>query len=53
MRLYPRISHNTGLRAPREVLDKEGRKSNATKNEVKMAGFVLKNNFFEFNNKIK
>ena len=53
MRLYPSISHNTDLRAPREVLDKEVRKSNATKNQDKMAGFVLKNNFFEFNNKIE
>ena len=51
--LYPSISHNVGLRALKEALDKREQKKSPTKDLVQMADFVLKNNFFEFNNQIK
>ena len=51
--LYPRIPHEAGLRALREALDKQDKKCIPTEDLVKMAEFVLKNNFFEFNSKIK
>ena len=37
----------------REALDKQGKKSIPIEDLVKMAEFLLKNNFFEFNTKIK
>ena len=51
--LYPSIPHEAGLRALREALDKQDKKCIPTEDLVKMAEFVLKNNFFEFNSKIK
>ena len=51
--LYPSIPHEAGLRALRETLDKQDKKCIPTEDLVKMAEFVLKNNFFEFNCKIK
>ena len=51
--LSPSISHETGLRALREALDKQDKKCIPTGDLVKMAELVLKNNFFEFNSKIK
>ena len=51
--LYPSIPHNEGL----EVLEKQLRnfykKSVPTEDLVKMAEFVLKNNYFEFNSNVK
>ena len=46
--LYPGIPHEAGLSALREALDKKTRKEIPTENLIKMAKFVLKNNFFEF-----
>ena len=43
--LCPSISHEAGLSAFREALDKRTRKEIPTENLVKMAEFVLKNNF--------
>ena len=51
--LYPSIPHNVGLRALKEALDKQEQKKIATEDLVQMTDFVLKNNFFEFNNQIK
>ena len=48
--LYPSISHNVGLRALKEALDKREQKKIPTENLVQIAEFVLKNDFFEFNN---
>ena len=44
--LYPSIPHEAGLSAIREALDKRTRKKIPTENLIKMAEFVLKNNFF-------
>ena len=49
--LYPSIPHEAGLRALREALDKKDKKCIPTEDLVKMAEFMLKNNFFEFNSK--
>ena len=51
--LYPNIPHEVGLRALREALDKRDEKTIPTEELLKMAVFVLKNNYFEFGNKIK
>ena len=51
--LYPSIPHEAGLRALREALDKQEIKCIPTEDLVKMAEFVLKSNYFEFNSKIK
>ena len=50
--LYPSIPHEAGLRALREALDKQDKKCILTKDLVKMAEFVLKNNFFELTVKL-
>ena len=51
--LYTSIPHDVGLKALREVLEKREQKKIPTEELVKMAQFVLKNNFFEFNCQIK
>ena len=51
--LYPSIPHETRLKALKEVLDKREEKKISTEDLVKMAEFVLKNNYFEFNGKVK
>ena len=51
--LYPSMPHEAGLRALREASDKQDKKSIPTEDLIKTAEFVLKNNFFEFNSKIK
>ena len=50
--LYPGIPHEAGLSALRETLDKRTRKEIPTENLIKMAEFVLKNNFFEFDTNV-
>ena len=47
--LYTRISHKAGLRALKEVLDRWEEKKISTEDLVKIAEFVLQNNYFEFN----
>ena len=47
--LYPNIPHGVGLRALKEVLDLREEKKISTKDPIKMAEFVLKNSYFEFN----
>ena len=51
--LYPSISHEVGLRALREALNKKDKKTIPTEELLKMVEFALKNNYFEFGNKIK
>ena len=48
--LYPSIPHETGLQALEEALENRNHKQISTDKLVKMAQFVLKNNFYEFNN---
>ena len=50
--LYPTIPHQTGLEALREVLDKRETHRVPTSKLVKMAEFVLKNNYFQFSDKV-
>ena len=49
VRLYPCISYQTGLIAHKEPLDNRLLKKILTDGLIKMAEFVLSNNFFEFN----
>ena len=51
--LYPSIPHNVGLEALRRTLDDRVNKKIGTEDLIKMAEFVLKNNYFEFNGKVK
>ena len=51
--LYPSIPHSDGLEALSVKLEERVDKSIATEDLLQMAKFVLKNNFFEFNSKIK
>ena len=47
--LYPSIPHQAGLTAFKEALDQTLLKKIPTDDLIKMAEFVLSNNFFEFN----
>ena len=49
----PSIPHKAGSRALRKALEKQNKKSIPTNDLVKKEEIVLKNNFFEFNSKIK
>ena len=51
--LYPSISRDAGPEALRRMLDDQVNKKNGTEDLTKMAEFVLKNNYFEFNGKAK
>ena len=51
--LYPSILHELGLRASKETLDKRDYIQISTSDLVKMAKFVLQNNYFEFNGETK
>ena len=53
MGLYPSIPHEAGVKALREVLDKREKHSTPKSELIRMADFVLKNNYFEFNGQIK
>ena len=53
MGLYPSIPNNVGLKALKQALDKREQKKIPTEALLKMAEFVLKSNFFEFNGNIK
>ena len=50
--LYPSIPHNTGLKALKDALDCGQNKEIPTDMLVKMAEFVLTNNYFEFGRKV-
>ena len=51
--LYPSIPHEAGLKALEKSLNDCTNKKVSTEDLVKMAKFVLKNNYFEFNGKVK
>ena len=51
--LYPSIPYEAGLKALREVLDKRKQHTIPTSELIRMADFVLKNNYFKFNGQIK
>ena len=53
VRLYPSIPHEAGLKAVEKALNSRTNKKVSTEDLVKMAKFVLKNNCFEFNGKVK
>ena len=46
--LYPSIPDEAGLKSLKEALDKRENRNIATNNLIKIAEFVLKNNYFEF-----
>ena len=50
--IYPSIPHNEGILALKRKFEEQTSKI-PTNNLVKLAEFVLKNNFFELNNEIK
>ena len=50
--LFPCISHEAGLSALREALGTRTCKEIPTESLIKMAEFVLKNNFFEFDTNV-
>ena len=51
--LYPNIPHNAGLKTVSNMLDAREHKTVSTVDIVKMARFVLGNNYFEFNGHVK
>ena len=51
--LYPSISHETGLEVLRKRLSERDSLKVPTEDIVRMADFVLKDNFFEFNGEVK
>ena len=51
--LYPSIRHKEGILALKSKLEQKTSSKIPTSDLVKLAEFVLKNNFFEFNNKFK
>ena len=51
--LYPRMSHEAGLESVQKRLSERDSPKVHTEDIERMAGFVLKNNFFEFNGEIK
>ena len=51
--LYPSIPHEVGLKTLKETLDKRENRNIATNDLIKMAEFVLKNNYFDFNGQVK
>ena len=51
--LYPIIPHQAGLETLKKALDERENKFISTNDLVNMAEFVLKNNYFQFNGKVK
>ena len=51
--LYPSIPHNEGILALKQKLEEQPSTKIPTNDLVKLAEFVLKNNLFEFNDKVK
>ena len=53
MGLYPSIPHEAGFKSLRKVLDKSEKHTAPTSELLRMADFVRKINYFEFNGQIK
>ena len=51
--LYPSMPHEAGLKTLKEVLDKREQHTIPGSELLRIADFVLKNNYFEFNGQIK
>ena len=51
--LYPSIPHEAGLKALRKVFDRKEQHTILTSELIRIADFVLKNNYLEFNGQIK
>ena len=51
--LYPSIPHEAGLKALKNALDNRENKSISTEDLIKMARFILQNNYFELNGIVK
>ena len=51
--LYPSIPHDAGPEVIRKALDNWENKKISTDDLTKIAKFVLKNNYFELNRKVK
>ena len=51
--LHPSIPHDAGLKALYEKLEERSDKKVPSADLVEMAEFVLKNNFFEFDSRVK
>ena len=51
--LYPSFPHEAGLQALKKVSERRKDKKISTNDLVKMAAFVFKNNYFEFNGEVK
>ena len=51
--LYPSIPHELALEVLEEALEKRESKQISTDNVIKLAKFVLQNNYFEFNGEVK
>ena len=51
--LYPNIPHEAGLKALKEALDKRKNRNIPTNDFIRMTGFVLKHNYFEFTDQVK
>ena len=52
MGVCPNILHEAGLQSNKEALDRKRVKKIATEDLVKIAEFVLKNNYFEFDRSV-
>ena len=50
---YPSFAHETRLQALKEVLERRKDKKISIHDLVKMAAFILQNNYFEFNGEVK
>ena len=53
MGLYPSIPHEAGLKSLEKALNNRTNKKVSTEHLVNMVKFVLMNNYFEFNGKVK
>ena len=51
--LYSSIHHDSGLKALKNILNKIKNQNISTAELIKMAEFVLRNNYFEFNGKVE
>ena len=51
--LYPSTPHNEGISALKQKLEEQPSTKIPTNDLVKLAEFILKNNLFEFNDKVK
>ena len=50
--LYPSIPHSAGLNSLKKAFENRVNKQKPTSDLVKMAKFVLSNNYFEFSEKV-